>query len=240
MLLRRSKVPEILLTLLERPEHVRGLQGRVGGSASTIQQRIQELADEGLVRQDQLEAWPYRKILRLTERGEEMAKIIKLQGGFLTAARKIAQENGSLRGQKRWIMALLHAMGGEIKGSIRMQKLFFLLNQKRGIQKPSYEFSPFFFGPFSEEISGDAGGLAEAGLVDARREVFDSGPRMADSMVRVNYKLTPEGVERARKVFDGLSVKEREALLSLRRFNEMELGALLGHVYGKYPEQSKM
>ena len=240
MIIRRSKVPEIMLTLLERSEHVRGLQERVGGSASTIQQRIRELEAEGLVRQDKLETWPYRKILRLTEKGEEMAKIIKLQGGFLTAARKIAQENGSLRGRKKWIMAMMHAVGGEVKGSIRMQKLFFLLSQKRGIQKPGYDFSPFFFGPFSEEISGDTEELVVAGFVERQPEVFHPSRRDEDSIVRMNYRLTSDGEEQARKAFDGLSTKEKEALISLRRFNEMELGALLGHVYGKYPQQSKM
>jgi len=121
-----------------------------------------------------------------------------------------------------------------------MQKLLFLLGKEFGIKKLPYKFSPFLFGPFSDQVLEDVEDLVDSGLVESHREILEVRRPMEDSMVRCNYKLTPEGRKKAMEIFKTLSSEEREAMLSLRRFNEMELGELLGYVYSKYPRHSRM
>ncbi|HDI12953.1 MAG TPA: ArsR family transcriptional regulator, partial [Hadesarchaea archaeon] len=69
-ILRKSKSVEILLQLLNGPSYVRELVSKVGGSAQTVEMRIQELMKEGLVTEEVWEAWPFRKMLKLTDRGK--------------------------------------------------------------------------------------------------------------------------------------------------------------------------
>ncbi|MEM2672271.1 MAG: winged helix-turn-helix transcriptional regulator, partial [Candidatus Hadarchaeales archaeon] len=77
--MRRSKAPEILLSLLKGPKHVRELQAEVKGSALTIEMRLKELIREGLVREREMKEWPFRRILELTPEGRRVAAILKLE-----------------------------------------------------------------------------------------------------------------------------------------------------------------
>ncbi|MEM3402554.1 MAG: hypothetical protein QW179_04740 [Candidatus Hadarchaeales archaeon] len=65
--LRRSETPGILLSLLERPKHLRGLQAEVefpnGGNA------LKELIKEGLIQKRESKEWPFRKMLKFTPEG---------------------------------------------------------------------------------------------------------------------------------------------------------------------------
>jgi len=233
--LRKSKTAEILLQLLEGSKYIRELLSEVGGSAQTVEMRIQELLKEGLVVEEEWEAWPFRKTLKLTDRGRDIARLLKVEEGFFPAAKKVAAEDILERG--KWVLALLHAVGGTISGATRLQKLLFLLKREQSVETP-YKFTPYMFGPHSPDVLDDTIDLELAGYINIQKEV--SEPTLAgDCVISRKYGLTPEGIKAAREVYDKLSDDCKRALSSLKQQNEMKLTELLNYVYSKYPAESR-
>ena len=233
--LRKSKTAEILLQLLDGPKYVRELLSGVGGSAQTVGMRTQELLKEGLVVEEEWEAWPFRKTLKLTDRGKDVARLLKVEESFFPAAKKVAAEDILERG--KWLLALLHAVGGTISGATRLQKLLFLLKREQGMETP-YKFTPYMFGPHSPDVLDDTIDLEMTGYINIQKEV--SEPMLAgDCVISRKYQLTPEGTKAARGVYEKLSDECKRALSSLTQFNEMKLTELLNYVYTKYPAESR-
>jgi len=233
--LRKSKTAEILLQLLDGPKYVRELLSEVGGSAQTVGMRAQELLKEGLVIEEEWEAWPFRKMLKLTDRGKDVARLLKVEESFFPAAKKVAAEDILERG--KWLLALLHAVGGTISGATRLQKLLFLLKREQGMET-SYKFTPYMFGPHSPDVLDDTIDLEMTGYINIQKEV--SEPMLAgDCVISRKYQLTPEGTKAARGVYEKLSDECKRALSSLTQFNEMKLTELLNYVYTKYPAESR-
>ena len=225
---RRSKAAEILLELLKGPKHVRELQGKVGGSALTVEMRIHELLKGGYIEEEKSEAWPFRKTLKLTEQGRKLASFLKLETSLLVPPPKVDFGKATERG--KWLLALLHAVGGVVEGSTRLQKLFFLAKHEFGFRELPYNFLPFLHGPFSGNINDDALDLENAGLIEVQREMVE--PTL--------YSLTPKGKEAAGKIYGKMSQAEKGALSKVKRFNQMRLDELLKYVYTKYPTESKV
>jgi uncharacterized protein YwgA len=232
--LRRSKATEILLELLKGPKHVRELQSEVGGSASTLEMRIHELLKEGWIRYEESDVWPFRKTLKLTDRGVEVVKLLKLEGGFFGVAERAIKKFALSEDRARRLLTLLHAMGGKVEGGIRLQKLIFLSKHELGLNEFSYKFAPYAHGPFSEEVSDDVVGLVSMNLMKVEGKVVEAG----DGVVERSYRLTPKGEKAAKKIYDKLPRAAKSSLQSLKRFNEMKLVELLRYVYSKYPKES--
>jgi len=230
--LRGSKAIEILSVLSKGPKHVRELQSEVGGSASTIEVRVQELLKEGLIRERELDFWPFRRELELTEKGKEVARVVELQGGLLGLTVR-----GSPEERTKWILALLHTMGGRIKGRLRFQKLIFLLKHEQGV-KLSYGFIPYMYGPYSADIFEDLAALRDEGLLEIRGEVPEPVEMVVGRAASTSYSLTKKGEERAKELYEKMSDEEKRALSSLKRFAKMSTGELIRHVYNKYPLES--
>jgi uncharacterized protein YwgA len=229
--LRGSKAIEILFALSKGPKHVRELQSKVGGSASTVEVRVNELLKEGLIRERKFDFWPFRKELEISEKGKEVIRIIELQGDLLSlTARKPSQE------RTKWILALLYTMGGKIRGRLRFQKLMFLLKHEHEINLP-YGFIPYMYGPYSTDISEDLAALAGEGLLEVRGE----GPEPREiigNRITVIYVLTARGETEAGGVYEKLPDEAKKALSSLKRFNKMGVRELIRYVYDKYPRES--
>ncbi|KXB03006.1 hypothetical protein AKJ48_04335 [candidate division MSBL1 archaeon SCGC-AAA261O19] len=217
--LQKKKSTSILLALLEDSRHVRELQSEVGGSASTIGSRIREMKEKGLVSEETEKNWPYKKIIKLTNRGRDVAEVLSGLSGF---ARKRKITLMSFKERMKWPLVLVHRLK-EVDGATRMQKLLFLLKRKFGVEVP-YNFSPYKYGPFCKNLARDMACLVTAGLTDNTEE---------------SYILTSEGEEMAEEIFENLSKKVREAIGSLEKFNKMELRRLLNLVYTQFPEESK-
>ncbi len=232
--LRRSKAAEILLELLKGSKHVRALQSEVGGSASTLELRIHELLKEGWIHYEESDVWPFRKTLKLTDRGTEVVKLLKLEGGFFGAAEREIRKFAFSKDRAKCILTLLHIMGGEVEGGIKLQKLLFLSKHEFGLNEFSYQFAPYAHGPFSEEVSDDVTGLVSMNLMKVEGKVIEAG----DGVVERRYRLTPKGEKAAKKVYDRLPRATKRSLQSLKRFNEMKLVELLHYVYSKYPKES--
>lgn len=233
--LRKTKTAEILLQLYEGPKYIRELISEVGGSAQTVETRVQELLKEGLIVEEEWEVWPYRKMLKLTERGKDVAKILKVEESLFGISKKVAIKDAKERG--KWLLALLHVMGGKISGSTRLQKLVFLLKREKGIEAP-YTFSPYMYGPHSPDIIDDVTILELAGYIKIQNEVPEQ-PLAGDYLITREYELTPEGAKVAQEIYEILTDEQKAALSSLKQFKDMPLTELLKYVYTKYPAESR-
>lgn len=232
---RRSRGADILLKLLEGPKYIRELLSEVGGSAQTLEMRVRELIREGLVQEETWEAWPFRKVLKLTEKGREIAGILKLESSLAPPRGRVNEKEVLRRG--RLLLALLHGMGGKIEGATRLQKLVFLLKREKGVDSP-YTFTPYMFGPHSPDLLDDVIDLERAGYVEIVTEIHE--PTIAgDFIMERRYRLTPKGEEEARRAYEELQPEQRRAVDELRKFNEMRLADLLAYVYSRYPRESR-
>lgn len=216
--LQKKKSAPILLALLGEPRHVREIQSVVGGSASTIGSRIQDLREEGLIKEEPWENWPYKKVLNLTDKGRDVAAVLKELSGP-ARRRKLAMM--SFKERMKWPLMLVHRLK-EINGRTKIQKLLFLLNRKFDVEVP-YNFNPYKHGPYCSDLDNDMGMLVDAGLLD-KKEDF--------------YTITPEGEETAQKMLEDFPEEVNKAIDQLKKYNKMELRRLLNLVYTQYPEES--
>jgi len=229
--LSKGKGVEVLLELLKGPQNFSQLASNVGGSYSTIQLRLYEYINAGLIEEEKQETFPPKRVLKLTTKGYAVARVLR------NLDEVMEKEPETLSRKQKWILTLLHALGGEIKGSTRLQKLLFLLEREFDvIGDEYYEFKPLHFGPFSWEIIKDTEELQKAGFIDVEQEVFESEQPFEDGLIRRNYKLSLSGERIAFEIFNNLSERNTQALLELRRFNGMKLPELVDYVYSKYPE----
>jgi DNA-binding MarR family transcriptional regulator len=234
-LLTESKSADILKSLYDRPSNVRGLFKEVGGSLSTIVQRIRSLSKAGLI--IQVKTQKRGKYFDLTEKGRGVVTTLKWFESGEASSGKLVLDEG-----KKWIIALLYTLG-EIKGSTRLEKLLFLLKEQFKIIGDSfYDFTPYLFGPYSPKVLEDAKVLRGNGVLDITLDVFESQTclsELSDAVfIRKNYKLTEKGKELAKKIIPALMKKNKvkEALFELRAFNSMPLSNLLNTIYQHFPQ----
>ncbi|GEM_PF-2204586 len=216
----KKKSPDILNTLNNNPTHVRGIREEIGGSASTIQTRIREMKEEGLIKEEQQNSFPFKKILKLTEMGKDMVDILKNFEGVEKKRKIETVAFGSEKEKLKWPLIMLFQCGK--LGGTKIQKLTFLGKYEFEISLP-YNFSPYKHGPFSKELARDMGKLMTLGLVDPLED---------------QYKLTSEGRNLVKGIFKDLDTSEREAIKNLEKFSRMDLRGLLNLVYEKYPDES--
>jgi uncharacterized protein YwgA len=86
------------------------------------------------------------------------------------------------------ILASLNFCKKPIKGRTRLQKMIFLLKEENGIPF-DFEFRPYFYGPYSEQLSDFVHLLNALNLVEEETEYLGTG------IVRYNYILTEKGKE---------------------------------------------
>ncbi len=224
---RREKAPEILAALLSRPRGVRELWQAVGGSPNTVELRVKELQRAGLIQEGQSETWPYKKVLSLTDKGRRVAEMLRLQTSLTGPLRRPTEEELKERG--KWLLSLLHVLGGSLEGAVRLQKLVFLMKKELGMEVP-YQHVPFQHGPFCGEIYEDLMDLESAGWVSVVRELAEP----------VLVSLTEEGKRVAEETFHSLSKEAKGNWEKLKEFNRMPLSQLLEYVYTRYPKESRM
>ncbi|KXA96846.1 hypothetical protein AKJ37_04270 [candidate division MSBL1 archaeon SCGC-AAA259I09] len=216
----KKKSPEILKALDESPTHVRSLRKRIGGSASTIQTRIREMEEENIIEEKRQDNFPFKKILELTDLGENIADIMR---NFEGLEQKRMIETVAFEREKdklKWPLLFLFKHGEQ--GNTKIQKLTFLGKHELGIQIP-YNFNPYQHGPFSKELAKDMGKLLTLGLVDPLEN---------------QYKLTEEGRKLAGEIYENLSSSEKQSIEELEKYSKLSLRRLLNRVYKKYPAES--
>ena len=140
-----------------------------------------------------------------------------------------------------YALLLLGACEGKpIIHKLRLQKLIFLLQKEiiepglLSIIQGSYDFRPYNYGPFSEEVIDDIEFLKDLGLVEVAEK---NGSEV--------YKLTNKGKQLFEKILstfknDAQFRKAFEKITELKkRWVKEELEKLLKYVYERYPEYTE-
>jgi len=234
-ILGKRKAMEILAALSVGAKGLREIYRAVGGGFTTIEGRVDELLDLGLI--EEKEVWdeeesreeyvPSKRWLKLADRGFEQIERIKRFGLW---------EDLPVRwDREKWIVLGLHAIG-EIRGRTRFMKLLFLQKTESNMIKGDfYKFKPGDFGPLSIQFYKDIDELEHDRLVDVKLYNY----RIADSREGTLWihRLTPKGEGVAERILKkSPSGTEKKIQRMLKRFNDMSLLELLKYVYSRHPE----
>ncbi len=132
---------------------------------------------------------------------------------------------------KEWILAMLFAGNGVIRGKTRLQKGVFIISREiDSIETP--EFKPYDYGPYSPELEKALNELVKEGLVKTRIE-----PGGDESPVVVIY-WTEKGREEAEKAWRKLQENPEFKRIKLRLDFAINapLTVVLAYVYGMYQD----
>lgn len=165
------------------------------------------------------------------------------------------------------LLLLLYAKGASnklnepIKGITRLEKLIYLLDQEGGFHKyvSDYQFEPYDFGPFSNELWDDIETLKDESLVETQRvssryfvEVSDGEKALEEENEFTEnvtepskekeieiYSLSETGERVAEQLFNELTPEEQHVLENIKKeFNSISLFELIRYVYLKYPKST--
>ena len=227
-LLRRSKGAEILFALVEGPRYMTDLQRAVGGSATTIDERVTELLGEGLIEEEKMNTVPFRRTLKLTTRGAEVA-------GFLQ--RTYEMVNSKLTEKRHAILIAVLSELGEVRSRTRLEKLIFMLQEELGFDFiSSYSFSANKIGPYSAELVLDAKELGTLNIIEEEEVVHPTYHADGRDFVQYVYRISPQARDMARSIYDALDPDSKEKIAALKKYNEMPLKDLLEDVHNKWPK----
>lgn len=108
------------------------------------------------------------------------------------------------------LLASLHYYKKPIRGRTRLQKLVYLLKTRYGIPF-SFNFRPYYYGPYSDELSNLISFLNALNFTVERAEFLDLG------IIRFNYTLT----ERGKKYLENIEKKlDKETLKTIQKLKE--------------------
>lgn len=133
-------------------------------------------------------------------------------------------------------MILASSKGEPVKGNLRLQKLVFLLEkeiiEKKGymLSNELYEFRPYNYGPYSEDVLDDVELLKDLGLITTGTNEKEF------------YKITNKGIEVLNRLIEknpNLKNIMSEIENLKKRWNNVPLKKLLQYVYRKYPEYTE-
>lgn len=121
-----------------------------------------------------------------------------------------------------------------VNGRTFLQKFFYLLNREVFAEE-LFNYKPYKYGPFSQDINLEISELEKDGLIKENR-ILIKGKGIAYS-----YELTPKGKDSAQKTFNNkLTSNERTSLVNYtNQFRGFSPTQLLKYVYEKYPEVTK-
>jgi uncharacterized protein YwgA len=114
-----------------------------------------------------------------------------------------------------------------ISGRKRLQKIICILKNKYKIDF-SYQFIPYYYGPFSNSLSNTLDILIDSGLIE---ETYSTN----NSILKYNYILTEKGKTLASKIIENNGVTELQSYVNeLKSKTTPELVNLSKEVSGLY------
>ena len=133
--------------------------------------------------------------------------------------------------KKKEVILSVFFLLNAVNGRTFLQKFFYLLNREIFAER-LFNYKPYKYGPFSQDINIEISELEKDDLIEENR-VLIKGKGIAYS-----YALTSKGRDTAKKIFnDNLSPDERTSLIDYtNQFREFSPTQLLKYVYEKYPE----
>lgn len=213
---------DILSVLYEHGElSLSELTEAVSGNWETVLRRIAELKAEGIVYSEKSNKFPFKRVIGLTNKGQEIASTLMPKG------------DGVLGVNERVILALLHAIDGELKGSTKLEKFMYLIQRETNLEK-CFKFIPYRYGPFSVDVLKTTQNLAFAELIEIEEKIWEVKGDLEKKLVI--YRLTPKGRKVARDVFKGLPADVRKKLSEFKVDANTPLEIFLKKFYEKYPE----
>jgi len=224
---------EVLLSLYYNQKYYSELLKDIKAGPTSLSNILKILKEESLIEDKYIQL---RRVLSLTEKGKEIAKYILMTRNFIEK-KEIEEVKEIQIDRKKWILLLLY-LANEIKGTTRLMKYLFLMKKEYEIEN-EYNFSPYFYGPFSYEVFEDIEKLEKIGLIEIERKIHE--PKIAgDWEIFKKYSLTEKGKEIAEKIYNELDNVTKVKLNELiERFNKYTLAGLISYVYNKYPEECK-
>lgn len=128
-------------------------------------------------------------------------------------------------------LLVIESAGEEGLSPIQIQKSLFLIEQSHLPALPSdfYEFYPYNYGPFCEEVYQDADALVEEGMV------FDM-PVSGQSWSM--YFIAPKGRDRAEAIRSENDIGDLAQYIKeiVEWISSLTFSGLLRAIYSKYPE----
>ncbi len=160
------------------------------------------------------------------------------------------------------LLLMLSALSGEggkkkVAGVTRIEKMMFLLQKETafsGKLEDKFDFKPWKFGPFSEDVYDALDLLASVGLLNIEErelanyvEYTEQGELIGleeaepiEPVVEKRYSLTERGREVAEKLRTLISDTDWAEIVNLkRRFERVPLTGLIQYVYQRYPETTE-
>ncbi len=224
----RSKGADIIFSLLDEPKGINEIQAAVGGSSTTIENRVRELIREGYVNEMQKENFPFKRTIVLTQKGELIAHALQ-------SSRKEALRGKLPNERDKWLLTVIYDLK-EVNGITRLEKLLFLLKEKLQLSDDKfYTFVPEQFGPYAKDVLDDIYELKKLQLINVQDKTFGNNAN-GEFIIRWDFTLTDFGNKIASRIFNNLKSDEKKSINEMREYNEMKLAELLSYVHRKYPE----
>jgi len=140
--------------------------------------------------------------------------------------------SNAMRHEETLTLALLYTRNREaIEGATRFQKLVFLAQEEQRFAEV-FEFEPYKYGPYSDQLAATVRGLEARGLIKTETDTNTYGEE------RVVYRVTNDGIARIRDEMDNRNLSEIfDAVEDVKKsYNDWGTERLLKYVYRKYDE----
>ncbi len=126
------------------------------------------------------------------------------------------------------LLVMLSLADGKPLTPVQLQKSLFLADDKvRRAFGSRYNFEPYDYGPFDQQVYADARALARGGLIE-----ISTDPRGWNT-----YAATADGIKRANKLQGRLSKEQRDILgRILGLVCRLSFSELVSAIYKKYPK----
>jgi len=129
--------------------------------------------------------------------------------------------------RRELILAALAPAQGASHTPVQVQKLFFLIDRNIAsqVEGPHFNFRPYHYGPFDEEVYQELNKLAASGHVD-----IDQGKWKT-------YRLTVTGQKEAEELLAKFDPKAADYIKRISQFvRSLSFTKLVASIYKKYPE----
>ena len=194
----------------------------------TIERALEELTREGYLYYQKTKAFPFNFVVTLTHKGRKFAFDY------------CSPDYEKLGSGEMLLLLIIHAVGGQIKGTTKLEKLPFLLEHDFNVKLDEiFSYFPYFYGPYSRDVIKSVNTLAYCGFVSIEERIFPSETDGDKERTIRAYTLTQKGLDFAENLFKKLPDEFQRRVVKLRPHAAKTTKELLRYVYSKYPEMGK-
>jgi len=144
----------------------------------------------------------------------------------------VIRRNSMTIDKKSIVLASFAASNGGIHTPVQIQKLLFLIDKSVStmVQGPHFNFKPYDYGPFDQNVYTVLEGLCQEGSV----EIIESGQTWK------KYRLTPNGQKIGDNALNSIESKGQEFIREISKFVlSLSFPQLVSAIYKAYPEMKQ-